>query len=71
MATKVPSNLDIAQAHTLEPIADIAERENFGSPAVAVIGNVVREREKINWFEKRPNCINWDIRSVKPGLLVT
>ena len=24
--TKVPSNLDIAQAHTLEPIADIAER---------------------------------------------
>jgi len=26
MATKVPSNLDIAQAHTLEPIADIAER---------------------------------------------
>ena len=26
MATKVPSNLDIAQAHTLQPIADIAER---------------------------------------------
>ena len=26
MATKVPSNLDIAQAHTLEPIADIASR---------------------------------------------
>jgi formate--tetrahydrofolate ligase len=26
MATKVPSNLDIAQAHTLEPIADIAAR---------------------------------------------
>jgi formate--tetrahydrofolate ligase len=26
MATKVPSNLDIAQAHELEPIADLAER---------------------------------------------
>ncbi len=39
---------------TLSNIADIAERENFGSPAVAVIGDVVKEREKINWFEKRP-----------------
>jgi uroporphyrinogen III methyltransferase / synthase len=39
---------------TLSTIADIAEAENFGSPAVAVIGSVVREREKINWFEKRP-----------------
>jgi uroporphyrinogen III methyltransferase/synthase len=39
---------------TLGDIADIAERENFGSPAVAVIGEVVRERGKINWFEKRP-----------------
>ena len=39
---------------TLSNIADIAESENFGSPAVAVIGNVVKEREKINWFEKRP-----------------
>jgi uroporphyrinogen III methyltransferase/synthase len=39
---------------TLATIADIAERENFGSPAVAVIGDVVRERGKINWFEKRP-----------------
>jgi len=39
---------------TLADIADIAERENFGSPAVAVIGDVVRERDKINWFEKRP-----------------
>ncbi len=39
---------------TLTDIADIAERENFKSPAVAVIGNVVNEREKINWFESRP-----------------
>lgn len=39
---------------TLATIAEIAEAENFSSPAVAVIGDVVKEREKINWFEKRP-----------------
>ena len=39
---------------TLTDIADIAERVNFTSPAVAVIGNVVNERKKINWFENRP-----------------
>ena len=39
---------------TLADIADIAERTEFGSPAVAVIGSVVNERAKINWFEKRP-----------------
>jgi len=39
---------------TLADIADIADRENFSSPAVAVIGTVVNERKKINWFEKRP-----------------
>lgn len=39
---------------TLTTISDIAERENFGSPAVAVIGTVVNEREKISWFENRP-----------------
>jgi uroporphyrinogen III methyltransferase/synthase len=39
---------------TLADIADIAERAEFGSPAVAVIGEVVKERAKINWFEKRP-----------------
>ncbi|MDA7933295.1 uroporphyrinogen-III C-methyltransferase [Akkermansiaceae bacterium] len=39
---------------TLKTIADIAEKENFKSPAVAVVGNVVKERKKINWFETRP-----------------
>ena len=39
---------------SLADIADIAERADFGSTAVAVIGDVVRERAKINWFEKRP-----------------
>lgn len=39
---------------TLADIADVAERTGFSSPAVAVIGDVVKERAKINWFEKRP-----------------
>ncbi|RYD31912.1 MAG: uroporphyrinogen-III C-methyltransferase [Verrucomicrobiaceae bacterium] len=39
---------------TLADIADIAEAADFSSPAVAVIGDVVKERKKINWFEKRP-----------------
>lgn len=39
---------------TLETIADIVEKADFKSPAVAVIGDVVKEREKINWFETRP-----------------
>ena len=39
---------------TVATMADVVEKENFKSPAVAVIGNVVKEREKINWFEKKP-----------------
>lgn len=39
---------------TLADIADIAEAQDFQSPAVAVIGTVVNERAKIEWFEKRP-----------------
>jgi uroporphyrinogen III methyltransferase/synthase len=39
---------------TLATIADIADKAKFASPAVAVIGGVVTERKKINWFEKRP-----------------
>jgi uroporphyrinogen III methyltransferase/synthase len=39
---------------TLATIADIADKAKFSSPAVAVIGGVVSERKKINWFEKRP-----------------
>lgn len=38
----------------LSNIADIVEKADFRSPAVAVIGDVVRERAKINWFETRP-----------------
>lgn len=39
---------------TLATIADIAEAKKFKSPAVAVIGTVVNERENINWFETKP-----------------
>src|SRR5690606_11971752 len=39
---------------TLSDIAATAEAANFTAPAVAVIGSVVTEREKINWFETRP-----------------
>ena len=39
---------------TLETIADVVEKKKFKSPAVAVIGDVVKEREKINWFETKP-----------------
>ena len=39
---------------TLANIADVAEKKKFKSPAVAVIGDVVKERKRINWFEKRP-----------------
>lgn len=36
---------------TLETIADQVEREKFRAPAVIVVGEVVRLREKLNWFE--------------------
>jgi uroporphyrinogen III methyltransferase/synthase len=39
---------------TLENIADIAATAQIGPPTVAVIGDVVKLRHKINWFEKRP-----------------
>ena len=37
---------------TLEDIADIVERERVHPPAVLVIGEVVRLREKLDWFER-------------------
>lgn len=39
---------------TISTIADIVEEKKFKSPAVAVIGDVVKEREKISWFETKP-----------------
>jgi len=39
---------------TLGDIADKVEKTGFASPAVAVIGNVVKLRDRISWFENRP-----------------
>lgn len=39
---------------TLADIADKVKRANFKPPAVIVIGEVVRLREKLAWFEKKP-----------------
>jgi uroporphyrinogen III methyltransferase / synthase len=39
---------------TLGTIAEIAAKEKIGPPTVAVIGEVVKLRQKLNWFERRP-----------------
>jgi len=39
---------------TLENIGEVAAREKIAPPTVAVIGDVVKLRDKLNWFEKRP-----------------
>lgn len=39
---------------TLKDIAAKVKAANFKAPAVAVVGDVVTEREQLNWFESRP-----------------
>jgi uroporphyrinogen III methyltransferase/synthase len=39
---------------TLETIAQVIKDNDFKAPAVCVIGTVVLERDKLNWFENRP-----------------
>lgn len=39
---------------TLATIAGAAEKAKIGPPTVAVIGEVVKLRGKLNWFERRP-----------------
>ena len=43
----------LSAAGTLATIADVAAKANIGLPAVAVIGEVVKLRDKLNWFEGR------------------
>ena len=38
----------------LATIADLVEQTRFGPPAVTVIGEVVKLRSTLNWFEQRP-----------------
>ena len=39
---------------TLATIADVVKETRFTAPAVTVIGDVVKLRDKLNWFERRP-----------------
>ena len=39
---------------TLATLADAAEKAGVASPAIIVVGGVVRERATLNWFERRP-----------------
>lgn len=39
---------------TLATIANIIDKEKISPPTVAVIGEVVKLRDKLNWFERRP-----------------
>ena len=39
---------------TLSTIAGIAEKEKLAAPTITVIGDVVKLRGKLNWFEHRP-----------------
>jgi len=39
---------------TLQTIADVIERARFKPPALTIIGEVVKLRPKLNWFEKLP-----------------
>ncbi len=48
---------------TLADIADAARTAGFRPPAVTIVGEVVRLRERLRWFDNRPLC--------GTGLLVT
>jgi uroporphyrinogen III methyltransferase/synthase len=39
---------------TLTNIADVVEKSQFKAPAVTVIGDVVKLRKCLNWYEQRP-----------------
>lgn len=39
---------------TLATIAEKVKREKFSNPAITLVGDIVKLREKINWFEQKP-----------------
>ena len=39
---------------TLATIAEVVEKKQFRAPAVTVIGDVVKLRKTLNWYEQRP-----------------
>jgi uroporphyrinogen III methyltransferase/synthase len=40
---------------TLSSIAELVEREKINPPAVIVVGEVVRLRDELSWYENRPD----------------
>lgn len=48
------TNRQRSLASTLAGLPHAATREGFTNPSVIVVGEVVRLRDKLNWFEKRP-----------------
>ncbi|HOX56144.1 MAG TPA: uroporphyrinogen-III C-methyltransferase [Candidatus Paceibacterota bacterium] len=48
------TDLEQSVEGTLATIASLAAREKIGPPAMLVIGDVVKLRDKLNWFERRP-----------------
>jgi siroheme synthase len=45
---------------TLETITDEAERAEMRAPAVIVVGEVVRLRERLQWFEGAVRSSLWE-----------
>jgi uroporphyrinogen III methyltransferase/synthase len=39
---------------TLSTIAELVEKQGFAAPAITVVGDVVRLRKELNWFEALP-----------------
>jgi uroporphyrinogen III methyltransferase/synthase len=39
---------------TLDTIVEEVQRRGFRSPAIIIVGDVVRLRERLNWFERKP-----------------
>ena len=39
---------------TLATVADLAEKRGFAAPAVTIVGEVVKLRQELNWFEALP-----------------
>ena len=49
-----PTGLQQSVAGTLATIAGRSAREKISPPAMLIIGDVVKLRRKLNWFERRP-----------------
>jgi uroporphyrinogen III methyltransferase/synthase len=66
IARGMPSETPIAIVHrgttggqqsvqgTLATIAGLASKARISAPAITIVGEVVKLREKLNWFERRP-----------------